>query len=306
MSAPACSAAPAAAPPAHVLTRALQFLGRCIRFDEVLVLQGSPLLGVLFSIGKPTLEKTLWSALLMAGSCCLVAHVFVLNDWSGMSADLRDPHRMREVFSAKGVNRRAIRHLAGALLVLAVVLLSPFGVRTVSLALAIAGLSALYSLNVCAAKSVPILSSLLHVIGGMLHFNLGYSLFGALGSRSLEISTFFGLTFAAGHLNQEVRDYEGDRLNGIRTNAVAFGRARAFIAGLASFTLADLLLVVLAARHVVPRALVLVAALYPLHLWWSLRAFRAGLTFESVRGLRRRYRWLYAVIGLLMLLAIGS
>ena len=47
----------------------------------------------------------------------------------------------------------------------------------------------------------------------------------------------------------------------------------------------------------------LVAALLPLHLVWSRQALRAGLTFESVRRLRRRYRWLYAVVGVLMLVA---
>ena len=50
-----------------------------------------------------------------------------------------------------------------------------------------------------------------------------------------------------------------------------------------------------------PRALILVAALYALHLLWSLRALRVGLAFESIRRLQVRYRALYAVIGLMML-----
>jgi hypothetical protein len=84
-----------------------------------------------------------------------------------------------------------------------------------------------------------------------------------------------------------------------------FGRAGSFAAGFIVFTAADALLVALALAGVVPRALALVAAaLYPLHAWWTWQAFRAGLTFESIRRLQIRYRVLYAVIGLLMIVAV--
>jgi hypothetical protein len=64
------------------------------------------------------------------------------------------------------------------------------------------------------------------------------------------------------------------------------------------------LLVVLAARGAVPRALVLVTALYAVHLYWSLRTLRAGLNFESIRRLQVRYRALYAIIGLMMVVTV--
>jgi 4-hydroxybenzoate polyprenyltransferase len=304
MSAEAFSGLPARAPAERAVTRTLRLLRSCIRFDEVLVLQAAPLLGVLFSIGTPTVEKVGAVALFLAGSCCLVAHVYVLNDWSGMYGDLNDPHRTRGVFAARGVERSTMAALCAGLLALTVALLWPFGGRTVALALAIAGLSAVYSRHVHPGKGVPVLSSLLHLAGGALHFHLGYSVFGAFEARSVAISIFFALMFAAGHLTQETRDYDADLANGIRTNAVTFGRARGFLAGLALFTSADVLLAVLALRGGVPRTLLLVVLLYPVHLWWSVQALRAGLTFESVRRLRRRYRWLYALIGLLALAAV--
>src|SRR5258707_1095096 len=136
--------------------RSLSCLLSCIRFGEVLVLQGSPLLGAVFSIGRLTGERVVDLAIFAAGSFCLSAHVF-----------------------------------------------------------------------------------------------------------------------AAGHLTHEARDCDADLLNGIRTNAVTFGKAGSFAAGLGLFTIADALLVVLAARGTVPRALVLVAALYAMHLYWSLRTLRA-------------------------------
>ncbi len=280
--------------------RSLLRLLSCIRLGEVLALQGSPLLGALFSIGRITTERGVALLPLAVGSCCLVAHVFVLNDWCGMSTDLHDPNRTTSVFTTKGIGRSEIGYLWAALLALSLLMLSLCGSQTLVIALVIAGLSALYSAPVFHMKGVPLLSSALHFIGGLLHFLLGFSLFSAIDGRGLEIGCFFALVFVAGHLTHEARDHEGDLLNAIRTNAVMFGEARSFAAGFAVFTIADVLLTVLAARGIVPRPLVLVAALYPLHLYWSLGTWRAGLTFESIRRLQVRYRALYATIGIMM------
>ena len=284
--------------------RSLSRLLSCIRFDEVVLLQGSPLLGAVFSIGRLTTQRAVALSLLAAGSLSLVSHVFVLNDWSGMSADLQDPNRTSGVFMTKGIGRTEIGYLWIALLALSLLLLSPFGSRTLVIALAIAGLSALYSAPASHMKGVPLLNSALHLTGGILHFLLGYSVFSAVDGRGLEIGCFFALAFVAGHLTHEARDREGDLLNGIRTNAVTFGRTRSFAAGLALFTIANVLLVVLAVRGTVPRALVLVAAFYPLHLYWSLRTLRAGLTFESIRQLQLRYRAIYAAMGLMIVVTV--
>jgi 4-hydroxybenzoate polyprenyltransferase len=276
----------------------------CIRLDEVVVLQGAPLLGAVFSIGRLTIEGVVTLLVFAAGSCFLVAHVFVLNDWSGMSSDLRDPNRATDVFMTRGIGRAEIGYLSVALLAVSLLLLSQFGSLTLAIASMTAGLSALYSAPGFQLKGVPLLNSALHLVGGMLHFLLGYSVFRIVDARSLEIGCFFALAFSGGHLTHEVRDFDGDRRNGITTNAVTFGKAQSFAAGLALFTAADLLLVVLAARGTVPRELILVAALYPLHLYWSRRALHAGLTFESVRRLQVRYRALYAIIGLMMMVTV--
>ena len=170
-----------------------------------MVLQGAPLLGAIFSIGSLTVESVGKLFVFAVGSCFLVAHIFVLNDWSGIHDDLRDPNRAAAVFITRGIDRAEIGFLWVVLLVVGLLLLSPFGPLTVGIALMIAGLSAL--------------------------------------------------------------DLDGDRRNGIGTNAVTFGKAWSFAAALALFTMADLLLVVLAGRGTVPRALVAVAALYALHLY---------------------------------------
>ena len=221
-----------------------------------------------------------------------------------MSADLKDPNKQAGVFAARGIGRREVGWLWLALLLASVALFGWLGPRPLAIALAIAGLSALYSVPAYHAKGIPLLNSALHLAGGILHFLLGYSLFSAIDRRGLEIACFFALAFVAGHLTQEVRDHEGDRLNGIKTNAVIFGKTTTFTASLAVFTFAYGYLAVLAARAIVPRALVALAILYPLHLYWSLATLRSGLTFETIRRLQARYRALYTIIGIAMLAAL--
>jgi len=274
-----------------------------IRLDEVAVLQGTPMLGAFFSIGAITGTKCLDLLVLAVASSCLVAHVFLLNDWSAASTDLKDPNRAAQVFTTRGISSRAVGILCVLLLLISLLLLVPYGTTPVSLALALAILSALYSAPGLAMKGVPLVSSALHLIGGLVHFLLGYSLFHAPDGRSVAIGSFFALTFAAGHLTHEARDCASDMLNGIQTNAVKFGVARNFAAGFLLFTIADLVLIALAATGVVPRVVMLVAALYPFHLWWTLATWNAGLGYESIRRLQQRYRALYAIMGLALVLA---
>jgi 4-hydroxybenzoate polyprenyltransferase len=276
----------------------------CVRFDEVCLLQGAPVIGAMFSIGTLTARDAFVFAAVVIGSLALVAHVFVLNDWSGIHGDLRDPARAGRTFIERGVSRAELGYLATALLALALLVFSFVGVVALVVAVAIATASALYSAPAFHMKARPLLGSALHLVGGVLHFVLGYAAFSAIDARGVVIGSFFALVFTAGHLMHEARGYEGDFLNGIRTNAVAFGRKRSFVAGLVLFTAAYALLAALAALGVLPRVLVLAATLYPVHLRMSLRALREGLTLESLRRLQTCYRLLYAIIGVAMMVTI--
>src|SRR4051812_14652503 len=276
----------------------------CLRLEEILVLQGSPLLGAAFAIRHLSAADVGSLAILTAANVCLVAHIFMLNDWSGLTTDLADPNKAAGVFTARGVGRKEIGGLAAGLLALSLLLFSRLTPSTLCLALAIATLSALYSLPRFNWKGRPLLSSAAHLAGATLHFLLGYSLGTAIDRRGVAMATFFAVTFAAGHLIQEIRDHQGDALNAIRTNAVIFGRRRTFAASLALFTLAHALLLLLALQGTLPRPLAALAVLYPLHLRWSLKALAEGLTYASIRRLQARYRALYAIVGLTMMAAL--
>jgi 4-hydroxybenzoate polyprenyltransferase len=271
----------------------------CIRIDEVLVLQGAPLLGAVFAAGDTTLAHVPALLMFAAASALLVAHVFVFNDWSGMHADLRDPERAPDVFARRGVGRADVQNLWIVLLAGSLLLFLRFPPRTFIIAVMIAGLSALYSAPGTHLKGRPLFSSALHLGGGFLHFLLGYSALRPIDGRAVAVACVLALIFSAGHLTHEVRDADSDRRNRVRTNAVTFGKAPSFLAGFVMFTIADIVLVALAALRIVPRSVVLIAAQYPVHVYWSWQAIRDGLTFQSVRRLQNRYRVVYAVIGAL-------
>ena len=277
----------------------------CVRYQEVLLLQGSPLLGAAFALKEITVESALSVLLLALAGFLLVAHIFTFNDWAGIASDSNDPNKSANVFSTRGITPRGVLLLSAGLLAASLLVFTLLPGRTFLVAVAIAALGLLYSHPSINAKGLPLVSSSPHLVGGTLHFLLGYSLFGGIDSRGILIAFFFALTFTAGHLNQEVRDYEGDRLNGVLTNAVAFGRTAAFVAGFLGFTLAYGDLVVLAHAGLVPTPLGTVPlVLYPLHVFWSARTLRAGLSFENVRRFQSRYRMLYALIGLTMVVTL--
>src|SRR6266446_6761539 len=234
----------------------------CLRPQDILVLQGSPLLGAAFAIRHPGVQDLAPLATLLVANVFLVTHIFMLNDWSGLTTDLADPNKASRVFTARGVGRREMGGLTAGLLVLSLLLFSRLGPITLSLSLAIATLSALYSLPRFNWKGRPLLNTVAHLAGGILHFLLGYSLRNAIDPRGLAIATFFALIFVAGHLTQEIRDYQSDAVNGIRTNAVVFGPRRTFAASLVLFTLAHMLLLLLVLQGILPRPLAALVVLY--------------------------------------------
>jgi 4-hydroxybenzoate polyprenyltransferase len=268
---------------------------------EVLALQASPFLGCY--LGGVSLE---WSSLirlslLLVGSLALTAHVFVFNDLAGHDSDVHDPRRAIFVFARRGISFSQVARVSTALLILANVAFAGVGSTAILFGAGIAVLSLLYSSSPSFGKSTPIVASINHLLGGTLHFLLGYTSFHTLDTKGLAISLFFGLVFAGGHLNQEVRDYEGDRLNGIRTSAVVFGCRRTFLASLFIFTIAYAILSDLAAVGLLPKLLLGSSVLWFVHLAWSLRALQRGLGFETAVWMQRRYRLLFAFIGLVMM-----
>src|SRR5258707_4979873 len=143
-------------PPAKAA--ALRFFS-CLRPEDILVLQGSPLLGAAFAIRHPGVKDLAPLATLLAANILLVSHIFMLNDWSGLTSDLADPNKAARVFTARGVGRREMAGLAAGLLVVSLFLFSRLGPITLALSLGIVTLSALYSLPRFNWKGRPFLNT---------------------------------------------------------------------------------------------------------------------------------------------------
>lgn len=266
-------------------------------------------MGALFSIGYSmgTLNAGTFETLgvFLIGSILLVAHVFTLNDWADIAYGFKAPDPL--------VSSRRLFWFSIFLLIASLLVFDLIGGRVVALGAIVAAFGFLYSHPKLNFKGTPVASSCPHLIGGFFHFLLGYAVFlpNCSGctlsewiSRGVMIALFFALTFTAGHLNHEVRDFELDSKNNVRTNAVAFGKRRTFIAGLIVFSLAYLCLIFLTGFSLIASSLIfwLSIPFYIVHLWWSVRALQAGLTPEVLHRFQIQYRSLYAVIGILMFL----
>ncbi len=270
----------------------------CIRYKEVLVLHGTPLMGIAFTQSQVTREWIDDLLLFSFASFCLLAHIFAFNDWAGIASDFKDPNKTKATFLSKGLTRAEIGGLSLGLGLASLAFFSLLPLRTLVLAVGIVALGLLYSHPQLHGKGIPVISSCLHLVGGVLHFLLGYSVFEEIDRRGVLIALFFAFIFTAGHLSQEVRDYEGDSLNGILTNGVRFGKRKIFMASFLLFTLSYGHLWGLSRHGLIPAYLGYLTVLYPIHAVLFWKTLRAGLTFETIGRLQTYYRTLYALIGL--------
>src|SRR5262252_5055666 len=76
-----------------------------IRYRDVIVLQGPPLMGVAFAMQGIWGYKLFDLCLLMVANLFLVSHIFSLNDWAGITSDLTDPNKAMDTFLSRGISK---------------------------------------------------------------------------------------------------------------------------------------------------------------------------------------------------------
>jgi 4-hydroxybenzoate polyprenyltransferase len=269
----------------------------CIRFGEVILMQGTPWMGIVLSVSKlePAMIPTL--AVFLPAGFLLVAHIWILNDWSDYREDRVAVNNVAQARASKVARATLLRLSLGSLLC-SLALFGLLPLQTLIIAGIITVLGFVYSFPGLRSKGVIGLSSLTHFAGGIFHFLLGYSLFGEMNARALLISLFFALVFTAGHATQEVQDYENDRASGVRTNPVCLGKKPIFLAAFVMFVMAFVYLAYLAVAGIVPVQLGFSALLLPFQAVWTFQVLRGGLTHERLAWLRQRYRAAFALVGL--------
>ena len=80
----------------------------CIRYRDVLLLQGAPLLGLAFGVRGITVENAVITVGFALASILLVAHVFTFNDWAGIALDSNDPNKSADVFVTRGISQHGV------------------------------------------------------------------------------------------------------------------------------------------------------------------------------------------------------
>ena len=85
---------------------------RAIRYQDVLVLQGTPTLGALFALDQPVRDSLGPLVLFGLAGFLLMANVFCYNDWAGARLDLEDANKVGDSFLTRGVSRREMLAMA--------------------------------------------------------------------------------------------------------------------------------------------------------------------------------------------------
>lgn len=268
------------------------------RLLDVLLLQGSPALGAVLATGRPDPSLLPPLALLLAGSTLLVAHVFSFNDWADAALDAEAPRKAGRSFLTLGIARGQMLACSAVLGAAALAALAPLPLPVPLFGAGVLAAGLAYSAPRFGLKRAPVLSSLVHTVGQGAHFLMGYALVAAPDARGLRLALFFALVFTAGHLNQEVRDHEGDVASGVRTNAVVFGRRAAFFASGALFAASFACLAWLASTGDLPPRAGWLTALFAVYAVAFGRAVRGGVAFGDVTRLQAIYRGLFVAVGI--------
>ena len=273
---------------------------RSIRYGEVLLFQASPLLGLAFAGGlRP--ENTGVIMLFVAANSCLFAHVFALNDWGNLEADLLDPSRADATFVCRAVSPGVMLGLAIALAVVALAMFAVLGLSCLVLGAFVVGLSVLYSHPDLDHKGRPLVSTLNHFAGGIVPFALGYAAIRPVDLPSVAMGFYFAIVLMAGHLVQELRDFEGDRTAGVTTNVVRFGQRRMLLVSAGLFAASYAYLGWLGSARFTQLSWTILLVLAAVHaLAWG-RTWASALQRGDLRRYQLAYRLTFGCIGAFML-----
>ena len=275
---------------------------RAGRIGEVALLMGAPFLGVLFAIPDGGALHLARGALVMGGIFALYLHVYLFNAWAGYPHDRVDPKKRDLVTVSGAVSMDRLLILSWASFAVAAMILFAMSAHLGAIALVVAGLWCAYAHPRFGLKQIAIVPTGLHLVHGVATNVLAQGAFSGNSWSGMRegalIGVYFGLVLAGGHLMHELVDRDADRDAGFRTSAIRFGVVSVFRASLLLFTASTAWFCFLAQRGLVPAAAPLsLLLIYPFHVVAVVAAARDGLGVEALLRLRDRYRVLYSLAG---------
>ncbi len=210
------------------------------RFAEVSILLGFPMIGLFFASQSASQLVSLPVILFAAAIFSLFTAIYAFNGLAGIEDDF---HNSR-LSDLKGKRTSFIVTLVVSLSISLVLFflikpaLSLFSLVSFTL-------WCIYSFPKKGFKYRPVLGTLIHFAGQIIHFMMGCAVLRPLDAESWAASVYFALLFSAGHINHELIDHDADEKAGIRTGAVCFGvgtweKVSFFLFSLAAFYIAAL------------------------------------------------------------------
>jgi len=269
------------------------------RFAEVSILLGFPMIGLFFAFRSVDQLLSLPVFLFAAAVFSLFTAIYAFN---GLAGTEDDKHNSR-LADLAGKRRSFIVTLAVSLLLS---LLLFFLIKPVlSLFSAVSFLLwCLYSFPKKGFKYRPILGTLIHFAGQIIHFLMGYTVLAPLDKESAAVSIYFALLFSAGHINHELIDHDADEKAGTRTGAVCFGVSSWEKVSFVLFTLAAIYISVLSAVEKELPALCfpfIIAGM--IHIIFKICTYKRPSEQAKFLEERRFYRILYFASGIVFIAA---
>ena len=272
-----------------------------MRIKESILMMGSPFLGVHFTIPSLDWQYAGDVIVLLAVVFFLAAHLGSLNDLFDFAKDKENVARKDRPLIAGQISERGLKCITATLAAMGFFLCLFLPLRTFCFALFSVLNLWIYQYPKIALKNIPVLSSFNQFLAGILHFLYGYSLFSTIDLSGILFSFFFGLIFMAGHMNQELIDYDADVRSANLTNAVKFGQKRMFLWSFVFFSLSSLYCFILGLLHVIRIELGMAALIsFPVLISLFVLTLKKGRRYQDLNRYRRHYRVLYVLLGITM------
>lgn len=267
-----------------------------LRLGESVLLQGTPFFGIVFGLDN-WLHHYELVLMTLAGSFLITNGIFILNDITDLKHDTFATHKEGRIsyLTEFGIKKLTLIVLFNCSAGLILIFMANLESALYATGIMLAGLA--YSLGPFRSKEIPIASSLTHLIGGVLHFLVGFSLGDSPIVNGILIGIFFGGIFMAGHFIQEIRDYETDIASGITTNAVYFGRQKTFYTSLILFLFFPIYAALLTYIGIPPTSLKMALLSIPVVLLSARLPLRDGLSRSSIMKFQKAYRITFAALG---------
>lgn len=268
------------------------------RSAEVALLLGFPITGALVAFDSPRQLFSLDLLFFIIGMFSLCSAIYSFNGWAGMAEDERNTrlHNLKD--------KRVFFLVSLAVSIISFIIFHSF----LSLFLVVSSLISfcLWMVYSKKFKYRPVLGTLIHFVGQILHFEMGYSIIKPMDSYSLLVSIYFALLFSAGHINHELIDYEADKRAGVQTGAVFFGKKTWTVVSLILFSGSTLfLLCISTTKHVDMVIFFPFIAAGVIHAARKLMTYRFDFSRERFLSERSFYRFAYFAAGVLFFVIKG-